>query len=149
IIAVALGAMVFVMYARTAEKLSLFRRLVLSLLRFTFLLLILAMLTGPVLQVTFEQAVRRTLLLVVDASASMSDIKDQRVTDEDRKRAAIARGLIDPDKGLGQSLPADAPARATTTRLEVAREALKNPRLDLLGRLGRDFDLTAFTFGGR
>ena len=69
-------------------------------------------------------------MILMDTSSSMQ-IKDTRTSELDRKRVAIAKGA-----------PEDQPPR-----IEVARAAFKNDKLNILPRLDREFDLSAFTFG--
>lgn len=122
------------------------RRYIMAALRGLFLLLVLGLLLRPVLSVTFEHIVRRTILLVVDSSSSMSQIHDQRSDENDLKRVALARDLLDPAVGLKQALPQAASGLSQASRLQVVQAALKNKRMDLLSRLGKDYDLAAFTF---
>ena len=146
IAAVLLTALVFWMYRRTGETISTPRRLILTGLRVVFLLLILGLLLRPVLTIGFEQSVRRTLLILFDTSGSMKEIKDQRTEKEDINRAAIATNALDPTKGLNQTL-SDIPAGlANTARIDLAKAALKNKKIDLLNRLSKDSDLNAFRF---
>src|SRR5258705_2303666 len=75
-------------------------------------------------------------------------ISDPRVDAAEQKRAAIARGALDPRKGLGQQLDPNLRRELEQVpRMQIAKDALKNNRLNLLPRLDRDFDLAAFTFG--
>jgi hypothetical protein len=101
-----------------------------AVLRTLFLGLILALLLRPVLSFTVEGNVRRALVVLMDTSSSMQ-IRDTRVTELDKKRVAIAKGTQEDQ----------------SPRIEVARGAFKNDKLNLLPRLDREFDLSAFTFG--
>jgi uncharacterized membrane protein len=143
----ALAGLVYWMYRRTAEHISAARRWTLTVLRALFLVLILGLLLRPVLTIAFEHTVRRSLLLVFDTSSSMSEIKDQRSEEDDLKRVAIARNLIDPSKGLNQPMPAAGLGGATMpARIDLLKASLKNEKMDLLSRLAKDYDLAAFTF---
>jgi hypothetical protein len=123
------------------------RRLLLTALRVLFLALILALLLQPVLAFTVEGSVRRVLVMLVDGSASMQ-IQDPRLEAADQKRAAIAKDLADPAKGLAAPLDArQAREVEQVARVEIVRAALQNERLDLLPRLDREFDLDAYSFG--
>ncbi len=143
--ALALSALTVFLYHRSARDVSPFRRYTLAFLRCSFLILLLIMLLRPVLSVTLVSNVRRTLLVLFDASASMSEIKDQRTDPNDLKRAAIARNLLDPAKGLAQPL-ANASNLTQIPRIELVKSVLSNPRLNLLPTLAKDFDIAAFTF---
>ena len=125
-----LGAFIFWIYRQSPAHLSRARKTTLSALRILFIGLILALLLRPVLSFTVEGNVRRVLVLLMDSSASMQ-IKDTRINELDRKRVAIAKGT----------------AEEQAPRIEVARGAFKNEKLNLLPRLDREFDLAAFTFG--
>jgi hypothetical protein len=123
------------------------RRIALTTLRGVFLALLLLLLLRPVLAFTVEGSVRRLLVVLLDNSASLK-IPDPRVAPEDQKRAAIARNLLDPARGLAQSLSAsEAQSVSRLTRLELVRSVLGNPRLDLLPRLRKHFDLAGYEFG--
>ena len=123
------------------------RRWLLTGLRVSFLVLLTFLLLRPVLAFTVEGSVRRTLLLLVDSSASMQ-IKDPRVTPDDIKRAALVKGLSDPTKGLTQQPQAGRLREVEAiARLDLLKAALRNEKLDLLPRLDFDFDLVPFSFG--
>jgi len=142
-----LGAILFCMYRSSPAMLSRARRLTLAGLRILFIGLILLLLMRPILAFTVEGSVRRLLVLLVDTSASMQ-IKDPRVSAEDQKRAAIGRDLLDPAKGLAQNLERNRLSEIEqVARVDLLKSVLKNPRLNLLPRLDREFDLDAFTFG--
>jgi von Willebrand factor type A domain-containing protein len=142
-----LGGAMYWMYRQTPVPMSPRRKYTLAALRILFVALILGLLLRPVLALTVEGSIRRLLVVLVDTSASMQ-IRDPRVDATEQKRAAIARGSLDPQKGLGQQLDRNA-ARdfEQLPRVDVVKSALKNERLNLLPRLDRDFDLAAFTFG--
>ena len=79
------------------------RRHTLTTLRATFVILMLALLLRPVLAFTVEGSIRRVLVVLCDGSASMQ-IKDPRLEENDQKRAALARDILDPAKGFNQVL---------------------------------------------
>lgn len=143
----ALGAAVYWMYRQTPVPMSPRRKYTLAALRILFVGLILVLFLRPVLALTVEGSIRRLLVVLADTSASMQ-IRDPRVDAVEQKRAAIARGSLDPQKGLGQQLDrSTAREFEQVPRVDVMKSALKNERLNLLPRLDRDFDLAAFTFG--
>src|SRR5438067_9475008 len=142
-----LGGILFGMYRSSPAMLSRARKLTLAGLRILFIGLILLLLMRPILSFTVEGSVRRLLVLLVDTSASMQ-IKDPRVSAEDQKRAAIARDLLDPAKGLAQTLDRNRLNEiGQVARIDLLKSVFKNQRLSLLPRLDREFDLDAFTFG--
>ncbi|MGA2499852.1 MAG: hypothetical protein ABSH20_19110 [Tepidisphaeraceae bacterium] len=144
--ALVLAAAVFWMYRKTADQVPLLRRSLMTVLRAFFLALILGMLLQPVLSVTYEQVIRRTMLLLIDSSGSMSKIPDQRSEADDIRRLGLARGLLDPAKGLNQAPASIAADQVNPPRIEVVKAALKNPRIDLLPRLARQYDIDAYEF---
>jgi hypothetical protein len=112
LIAVALGVWTWWSYRQGDDGLARWRRVTLIALRVAFLLLALLILLRPALSVTMENQVRRTLLLLFDATASMS-IRDLQ----------------------------------QTSRVEHVQAILRDPKLKLLDRLGKDYDLAPFAFG--
>jgi hypothetical protein len=147
-IALLLAALVGLSYWRdTRENIGPRKRGMLAGLRILFLLLLLLLLLRPVLAFTLETSVRRTLLTLVDGSGSMK-IQDPRVDSNDLKRAAIARGLLDSTKGLGQTLDANAAASVKLIpRVDVMRGMLNPERSKLWSTLEKELDLGVFTFG--
>ena len=142
-----LGAAAYGIYRRSPVALPSARRRLLTALRILFFLMILILLLRPVLALTVEGSVRRLLVLLIDASASM-EIRDPRLEAADQKRAALAMELIDPRLGLGQTLDAgSARQMEQVARLDLVRHVLRNDKMDLLRRFDRDFDVAAFTFG--
>lgn len=128
-------------FAFSAGKL---RSWILMILRFLLVGVLLWLVTRPVLERTSSQNVRSTLLVLVDSSASMS-LTDERKPNPDQIRAAIALNLVDPKTSLEQKAPNNE-AVQKTTRAQMVQAVFENPRLDLLGRLSRDFDLVFYGF---
>jgi len=145
--ALVLGALTWWSYAFTPQTISRPRKYLLTALRLVFFVLVLGLLLRPILALTVEGSIRRSLVVLIDDSSSMN-IKDPRLDAADQKRAALARNVLDPSKGLGQNLDAGrGKENDQVARVEVVRNALKNPRLNLLPRLEKNFDLDPFTFG--
>jgi hypothetical protein len=133
-------------YARADEQLSRGRRWTMAGLRMALICLILLLLVQPVLRLVVEGQIRRSMLFMLDSSQSMT-IADPRTSSDDIKRAMIAEGLLDPTLGLNQ--PADLSKRASRddpTRVKLLEAVLRNPRLDLLNKLAKDYDLRPFGF---
>ncbi len=142
-LALVLAVLAWASYWRDARAiLSPVKRRTLTGLRVVLFALLLLLLLRPVLAFTVDTAVRRTLLTLVDATASMK-IVDARVDAADVKRAGIATGLLDLKKGLEQPAAAIKPI----PRVEVMREMLNRPKLELWSSLRRELDISAFTFG--
>ena len=148
LLAVLLSAMTWWSYWRdTQEWVSPWKRRVLTALRVLLFLLLLLIILRPVLAFTIEGTIRRTLLQLIDNSASMK-IADPRFDVADLKRAALAKGLLDIRKGLDQSLaPKDAAALKLVPRIDLLRGVLRNDDLGLLEKFARTYDVNTFTFG--
>ena len=145
--AVVLAALTWWSYASTPQQISRPRKYLLTALRLVFFALVLGLLMRPILALTVEGSIRRSLVVLIDDSSSMQ-IKDPRLDAADQKRAAIARNILEASKGLTQNLDRNrAREFEQVARIEVVKGALKNPRLNLLPRLEREFDLDPFTFG--
>jgi uncharacterized membrane protein len=135
-------------YRRVASELTSPRmRWVLTTLRAVFFLLLLLILLRPVLAFTVEGTIRRQLLMLVDASASMK-IQDPRFDPADLARAAMAKGLLDFRKGLQQRLDqSHAASVKLVPRVELLQGVLKSDELDLIHKFAREYDVSAFSFG--
>ncbi len=142
-----LGGLAWWFYLRSPVTLSRPRKYTLLALRLLFLVLVLGLLLRPVLALTVEGTIRRLLVVLVDGSASMK-IQDPRLTPDDQKRAALAKGLLAPQDGLSQSLPASRAGEVRqVSRLALVRDTLTNEQLNLLPRLQKEFDVAPFVFG--
>jgi len=142
----ALVLLVGLSYARFARKTSRITRIGLVALRLLLIAVLLLLLVRPVLIIPQEETTRRPLLVLLDTSRSMT-IADRRDTDDDRARAALASGLIDPTGGLHQSLPASPDNTTPPTRAELLTALAGNPRLSLWPRLQASADLSFYGFG--
>jgi von Willebrand factor type A domain len=148
VLAVVLLSLAWFSYWRDAREIaSNGKRRLLTGLRMLLFVLLLLLLLRPVIAFTLESSIRRTLLALVDVSGSMK-IQDPRFDPSDLKRAAIAKGVLDPRKGLEQTLDSAMAAQVKLMpRVEVMRGMLKNDSLKLWPEIGKDLDLAAFTFG--
>jgi hypothetical protein len=142
-----LATLVWWLYRKSPQSLPRARQRGLTALRVLFLALLLLVLLRPVLAFTVEGSIRRLLVLLIDDSASMQ-IKDPRLEVDDQRRAALALGALNPTNGLQQELSR---TRSNSfdqiARTDLLKAALTNPKLDLLARLEKDYDLAPFTFG--
>lgn len=134
-------------YLRFAPQVSFFWRYVMIVLRVATIALFLVLLVKPVLHLTINQAVRQSLLVLLDCSQSMQ-LQDRRETPEDLKRAALAAGYMDPATGLSGSLPAGTAAtQLQFTRWELLQKLAANSQLNLWGRLQEKSDLVFYRLG--
>jgi len=108
------------------------RRALLASLRIALFLLLLFILLQPVVSFTVENRLRRTLVALIDKSASM-DIQDPRLEEADVKRAEIVTGKSGADA-------------AHVSRAELVRSALENKPLELLDKLKKRYDVEFVTF---
>ena len=147
LLAAAFVAVVWGSYRWLPSELSRARRVMLIGLRGLFIALLLGLLLRPVLVLTMSREIQRTLLVLVDSSQSMT-LADPRIAPEDIQRAAIAKGLLDPAKGLAQPLDEGKTAELREmARTNVLRAVLRNERLNLLPALSEKFEVVPFTFG--
>jgi len=146
----AVGA-VGVLYVKEAGRLGVTTRVALASVRMLLVLLVAFLLVRPVLVKDDRGARTRPVGMLIDVSESM-DSKDPRPTAADQWRAAIAFGVIDPDRGL----PGDANLTSSISekiperppRIEVARAALTNPKINFFPRLvAAGGPLDVYTFG--
>ncbi len=145
--AAVLGIGVFWSYRKTSEQIGAGRKYVMAALRTLLICLLILLLLQPTLRFSVEGSVRRAMLFMLDATASMK-IEDPRVQDADLKRAAIAEAALDPTKGLEQSLdPSGQSAAEHPSRNTLIRAVLKNQRLNLLPTLAKEYDLRPYAFG--
>ncbi|WP_269540512.1 CARDB domain-containing protein [Cerasicoccus fimbriatus] len=144
-LSIALFGLAIWSYRHTQRKMSKFRRTVLTLLRIGAIALMLLLIQRPVLQLTVEGTIRRTLLIGIDTSSS-SNIADVRIRQEDLVRAAIAKGDLNADRGLNQGVTGNPDKYSAVPRMDVIREVLSNEDIDLIPRLDEKFDLVFFTF---
>lgn len=137
----------FSYWRNTRDIIPPFRRRLLTALRVLLFFLLLLLLLRPVVVFTVDSSIRRTLLTLVDASGSMK-IQDPRFDPSDLKRAAIAKGLLDPRKGLEQTLDGtEAASVKLMPRVDVMRGMLKSEKLKLWPDLMKELDIGVFTFG--
>ncbi len=147
LLATVLGVLAFLSYRRAGRHVSTLPRYTLAAIRTLFLFLLLSLLLRPVLRFTLEGSVRRAMLVLVDNSQSMVT-PEKRLELPDLKRAAIVKGVLDVTKGLDQPAGVEQLKQfESVTRLDLMKAALTNPKLDLLNRLSKDYDLRPFTFG--
>ncbi|HVT79845.1 MAG TPA: CARDB domain-containing protein, partial [Phycisphaerae bacterium] len=142
LLGVLLAAGVAWLYRREQAELTPVRRITAAVCRILLIGILLLILARPVLAITTSASASDSLALLIDTSSSMQ-IADVRDLPEDRARAAIAAGTLDPRAGLQQAPASSMPA---TPRLELVKSALRNPKLELTGQLRKHFQLSMFSF---
>ncbi|MFQ3592517.1 MAG: hypothetical protein SNJ82_04915 [Gemmataceae bacterium] len=118
-------ALVIYFYRRESAKLSAGFRVILASLRILLIALLLLLLMRPVLLANFAGERPRGVILLLDASQSMT-IADRRVSAVDWQRVAIVRGLDD---------AVEAERAGPVSRAQLVLAALDNDKLALLDRL--------------
>jgi len=130
-------------HARMLPHVAPWRRRLVSSLRIIFFAGLVFALMRPVIVTTLVEDVRQKLIVLVDDSKSMA-LADNRATPEDRQRALIATGSLDPDHKLTSSATKETPPLARSALLAALAE---NSKLDLWKRLGERSDLAFYRFG--
>jgi uncharacterized membrane protein len=139
------------LYRREAGRVPPWRRAGLAALRGLALATILFLLLRPTLVTDVRGETPKPVVLLVDDSQSMQT-RDPRLTIPDKWRAAVAYGLLPPDKPVPKmpsagDVPADTPDRPM--RIEVVKAFLGNKQLDLLRKLGDVGPVRPAAFGAR
>lgn len=116
-------------------------------LRLAALLGLATVLLRPSLGLQVEGAVRQSLLLLFDQSASFA-LVDPRTDPADQARAALAAGQLPPTAPVSNRPPASVASGFHPSRLDLLRAVLTNRDLALVDRLGRTFDLRVHGFAG-
>ncbi|MCE9563634.1 MAG: hypothetical protein K8U57_16460 [Planctomycetes bacterium] len=154
-LAIALGVAAVVavvaLYVKESGKIALLPRITMALLRVAIVSLIAMLLMRPVWVAEKHTDKIRPVAVLIDVSQSM-DSADPRPNLDDQARAAIAFGLVDADKGLPTELPSTGDKSLDKPkRIEVARAALTNPKIDFFKRLSNEGKqpLEIYTFGSQ
>ena len=143
---VAVGFAAWLYWRETA--LSRGKRVALGVVRGVLFALVLVLLFEPVFGVEMLVKLRRSVLVLVDASESMN-IRDARASDRDVQEAAMALGEIPFGEGT-LALTAEVRARAArASRIELAKGILANPNLEVFKRLAENYRIRYFSFGER
>lgn len=134
-------------YSRFAPRLSRITRTILVTLRCCLFALLLLLLVRPVLYVSLSETTRKSLLVLLDTSESMS-LVDRRVTADDLARSGIALGVLDPKQGLSQTISADKSDEiAHISRKDLLEALAVNPQINFWPRLWENSDLMFYGFG--
>lgn len=120
-------------YRRYAADVKPRWRGVMTALRILTIALFLILLVKPVLNLTINEPVRQTLLVLLDSSQSML-LTDRRTAPEDLRRAEIATG----EKLAGE---------LAINRWDLLKKLFANSRLNLWPRLQEKSDVVFYRFG--
>lgn len=151
-IAIALLAIagVGLLYAYEAGRIGVVPRLFLAAVRMSIVVAVAFLLLRPVWATEQKSERRRPIAVLIDVSQSMNS-PDPRPNQADQWRVAIAFNRAESDGKVpdGSAASALGNLNPRPTRMEVARAALTNPKLDLLTRLEGIGPLEIATFGSR
>lgn len=143
------GGAFFALYSyRDEQGLSFRLRLCLGTLRAILYAILILLLFEPAYAVEMTVKLRRTLLVLLDVSESMS-IKDPRNRPEEVEEINLISGKARyEDLARGAAEPPGRPP-ATISRLDLAKGILQHPELQLFERLSEDYQVLYFCFGDR
>ncbi|HTU22772.1 MAG TPA: VWA domain-containing protein, partial [Gemmataceae bacterium] len=147
----AAAAGVLFLYRREHARLGILRRAILAGLRIALIALVLVLLSRPVLIAEFHGERPRGIVLLIDDTESMKQ-RDRRVSDADRMRVALARGLVPLDVALTDvnrlsAIPTE--QLSNPSREEMVQMALSNQDLHLRDALAEKGPLQEFLFDRR
>jgi hypothetical protein len=120
-------------YRKCAPSLSRRFRVVAIGLRLVSILVLLILLVRPVVQLTINQPVRQSLLILLDSSSSMT-LEDVWTSEQDLRRL---KSVVSRDVFAGERLK----------RWDLLEAVWSNPQLDLLPRLQEKADVVMYGFG--
>lgn len=122
------------------------RRIAMTLMQAAALITFIVVIMQPFAKIRMTKEFKRSMILLLDTSSSMS-IDDPRNAAEEVEEAAKALNKIPLDRKLGtddaQTVKQDL---GSTRRIDLARGALSNPEIDLIGQLEKQYDVRFFTF---
>lgn len=145
---VAASVGILYLYRRENASISRARRLLLAGLRIALIALVLVLLSRPVLIAEFHGERPRGIVLMIDDTESMKQ-RDRRVTDADRMRVAVAKGLLPLDVVLddvNRLSSISAEQLANPSREELVQAVLDNSELKLRETLADKAPLQEFLF---
>jgi len=142
---------------RNETRLSRQRRIVTGVCFVLAGLLLAVMLIEPVMRTAATKPLRRTVLVLVDKSESMSNVDDRRAPADVIEAAKLLQKIpldsVTPPLTTHHSPPTTLSelkkGLAEVSRLDLAKAALAHPQIDLLGKLGEEYSVRLFTFGDR
>jgi len=127
-----------------ASSLAPHQRVFLVAVRFCSIAVLFLLLAKPVLVVTKLIPIRESLIVLLDTSLSMG-IQDVRSTPQDIARAEIAKGTLDPAKGIDQGSSTGSTG-GTLSRAGVVEALRTNKTLNFWGRIADKVDLIVYGF---
>lgn len=148
VLLIALGIAYAIYMYRKESSLSFRRRLSLAIVRSALYTFVLVLLFEPVVAYEMQTNQRRSLLVMVDTSASMA-IKDARRTPKDIEEAAQAMGKLNFGEGIINLSEIDKQSAANATRLDLVKGLMDHPKQNVFKQLAKDYQLQYFSFGDK
>jgi uncharacterized membrane protein len=141
------GAIAFAIYMyRSETELTLRRRKFMGLCQVLAALLFIVMLSEPVMKMKITRPLRRTVLVLLDTSNSMS-ISDERTAVDDVAEAAKALQQLPLTEEVTEAKAESLRSKVLgVSRLDLARATIKHPEIDIVGKLGAEYQLRFFSF---
>jgi hypothetical protein len=138
------------LYATERGTLGWMRRSIAVALRASLVAILLFLLAQPVLSLMLRRERPRGVVVLLDNSQSMT-LADRRLTDADKLRVAIAKGLVPPNTVVAEATKVDPQilqkVSSDPARADMVRCALKSPELRLFERLDKHGPLRPYLFG--
>lgn len=141
------GAIAWAIYMyRSETELTVRRRKFMGFCQVLAALLFIVMLSEPVMKMKITRPLRRTVLVLLDTSSSMS-IDDERTDVDDVAEAAKALQEVPLTEEVSEAKAESLRNKVLgASRLDLARAAIKHPEIDLAGNLGKEYQLRFFSF---
>ena len=149
VLALVLAAAAYAVYLYHKEhSLTVRRRVVMGVLRASVLGIVVIALFEPILGLEMIIKAKRTVLVLLDTSESMTT-RDVRRTEDEVKDAALALGKLafdDPKAVLTEKARQES---AAVPRIDLAKGLLNHPTVNVFQQLGKDYTVRYFGFGER
>jgi len=146
IAAAAAAYVIWWFYKREPDYCALRKRRLLAALRYAGVLILLFILSGPVLKVFLRGYIKGKIVVLVDASKSMSRV-DKYTRPEDKLVAAHVLGNMPLKETDPRTVGAAADAAiAGHSRIDLVRALLHNKEIGFLDKLQKNHDVEMWTF---
>jgi hypothetical protein len=143
---VAVAAVYSLVVYRHEKALSRVRRVLLGVVRAVVLCIVIVLLFEPAVAAEMRVKLPRTMLVLLDVSASMND-QDPRRSVADVHEAAVGTGAMPYGSDPAQMSEEVRQKSSTISRIDLAHGLLDKASVSLLPELSRNHSLRCFTFG--
>jgi uncharacterized membrane protein len=131
---------------RSETELTPGRRKVMGACQALAAFLLILMLAEPVLKMTITRPLQRTVLVLLDTSASMSIPADPRETSAVLEAAKVLQKVGFSEEASPARTASLRKEIAGASRLDLARATVTHPEIDLVGKLAGEYKLRFFSF---